>query len=118
MAWPGGDISMGHGGGLRVQHFRVGVACPYSRSAMHIVFAGWPASRSAPVLPWSASACSRDIRAGAHGRLTAASNFTNADPGRRAGLRPNVNGDGGPADGGHWGAIPAVTGKTGGGHAT
>src|ERR1700749_2490282 len=98
MAWPGRDISMGHGGGLRVQHFRVGVACRYSRSAMHILFDGWPASRRAPVLPWSASARSRDISAGAHGRLTAASNFTNADPGRRAGLRPNLNGDGGAGE--------------------
>jgi len=76
---------------------------------MHIVFAGWPASRRAPVLPWSASARSRDISAGAHGRLTAASNFTNADPGRRAGLRPNVNGDGGPADGDTWRRITPVT---------
>jgi len=45
----------------------------------------------------------------AHGRLTAASNFTNADPGRRAGLRPNVNGDGGPADGDTWRRITPVT---------
>ena len=82
-------------GGFECSVSRVGVR-PFSLAAMHIVFAGWPASRRAAVLLWSASARSRDINAGAHGRLTTTSNFTNTDPADEPGLRPNVNGNGGP----------------------